>query len=340
MSKHQIMKHIFKVVLILVLITFQSCKIQQKTDAQKLTDFFNKKEVTIVVTDSGLGGISVAADLENRIKDKGTFEKVNIIFFNALVANHKGYNSMKTTEEKVHVFNTAMKAMEQKIKPDLLLIACNTLSVLYDKTDYSKHVKIPVVGVVDCGVQLINENLKGLDNSKVLIFATKTTVNQESHKRKLLKSGISENQIITQACPKLAGKIELDPKGEETKTLVKKYIDESLQKINKDETNLFVSYNCTHYPYIDDLFQDEFKVRGIKVNRFLNPNPLMIDFIFDKKYLHRYNGTKTSVEVISQATLLPEEISSISNLIKPDSKKTAKALENYTLKTAFFQPYK
>ncbi len=333
------MKKVFKIGLIITLFLLQSCSIHKSTEAQQLTHFFNKEEVTIVVTDSGLGGISVAADLENRIREKGTFKQVNIVFFNALLANNKGYNSMKTTKEKVTVFNSALNAMDKKIKPDLVLIACNTLSVLYDKTAFSKNVKIPVVGVVDSGVELINNNLKGINDSKVLIFATKTTVNQQSHKNKLLKLGISDKQIITQACPSLAGKIELNPNGKETKYLVKKYVEESIQKIDKKDKNLFVSYNCTHYPYIDTLFKEAFKKQNITINKFLNPNPLMVDFIFDKKYANRYKKTNTSVEVISQAKLLPDEIKSISNLIRIDSDKTSKALENYSLKTQLFRPY-
>ena len=238
-----------------------------------------------MVTDSGLGGLSVAAELENRIKKSGVFNKVNIVFFNALAAKNKGYNRLKTTKEKISVFNSALKAIDKKLKPDLLLIACNTLSVLYNQTKFSKKARYPVVGIVDAGVDLISSKLKNSKKSQVLIFATKTTINQQSHKNMLLQKGIDGRQIITQSCPRLAGRIERNPKSKKTKGLVKKYVAQVINKFPKNSDSLFVSYNCTHYPYIDNLFRKEFKKHHINIIDFLNPNPLMINFIFDENYL-------------------------------------------------------
>jgi len=51
------------------------------TDDQKLENFFSKDSVSIIVTDSGLGGVSVAADVVERMKNGGIFKKVDVVFF-------------------------------------------------------------------------------------------------------------------------------------------------------------------------------------------------------------------------------------------------------------------
>ena len=53
----------------------------KKPDLKKL---LNKKKITIVITDSGLGGISILAGIEAKLKETRSFEEVNLIFFNAL----------------------------------------------------------------------------------------------------------------------------------------------------------------------------------------------------------------------------------------------------------------
>jgi len=330
-------KYIYTITILISLLLTSSCAVNKISTSDKLNSFFKKKEVTIVVTDSGLGGLSVAAELENRIKKSGVFKKVNIVFFNALAAKNKGYNRLKTTEEKVAVFDSALKSIDKKLKPDLLLIACNTLSVLYDLTKFSKKAKFPVVGIVGTGVDLIYSKLKKSKSAQVIIFATKTTVNQESHKKMLIQKGIDNNQVIMQACPRLAGRIERNPKSKKTKRLVKKYIEQAINKLAENTDSLYVSYNCTHYPYVDGLFRKEFKKHRVNVVDFLNPNPLMINFIFNKKYLNRYQKTKTHVRVISQVSLSDKKIRAISGLLNKISKKTALALKNYDLYPDFFK---
>ena len=100
-----------------------------------LGEFFKKEKVTILVTDSGLGGLSVAAHLEANFKKWHPFKEVKIMFVNALPSETYFYNQMKNTAEKVRVFNQALFGMTEKLSPDLIFIACNTLSVLYNQTD-------------------------------------------------------------------------------------------------------------------------------------------------------------------------------------------------------------
>ncbi|MCA9734479.1 MAG: aspartate/glutamate racemase family protein [Deferribacteres bacterium] len=306
------------------------------SEAEKLDNFFAKESVKIVVTDSGLGGVSVAADVVERIKTAGVFKNVDVIFFNAQPHINSGYNSMKTNEEKVAVFNNALEAMDKNLHPDLILIACNTLSVLYDLTNYAKVATIPVVGIIETGVDLINSRMEKSKKSKVIVFATKTTVEKGKHKAGLMEIGYPEDRIVTEACLNLAGNIERGPESDTTKALVYKYVDEILPQVNEGD-ELFVSYNCTHYGYVDKVFQQAFKDKGIEVKEFLDPNPLMANFIFDEKYRNRYDSTEVSVKIISQPELSPGRQAAIYELIAPTSQQTADALFEYTFTPDFFE---
>ena len=93
-----------------------------------------KPDVTIVVTDSGLGGLSVAADLAARLPASGIVQSARIVFVNAEPDAAFGYNDLKNDADKVRIFDGALSAMEARYKPDLILIACNTLSVVWPGT--------------------------------------------------------------------------------------------------------------------------------------------------------------------------------------------------------------
>jgi len=315
-----------------------SCNNASKlTDSEKLAQFFQKKNVKIVVTDSGLGGLSVFADLVERIAGAGIFEKAEVIYFNAQLDSNTGYNDLGTNEKKVSVFENALTAMDKNFDPDMILIACNTLSVLYPKTQFSQETTLPVVGIVGTGVELIQASLQHNDSSNVVIFATRTTVEQNSHKKMLVQSGISEERIITQACPELAGSIERGVTSEKTRNLVKNYVDEALDKLPDQDAPIIVSFNCTHYGYVGDVFSDCLNERGQPFNEMLDPNSQMINFMFTPPYLNRYPSTDVTFKVISQPELSKERILSIGSLIARTSPASYEALKNYTFTPELFE---
>jgi len=322
---------------VIAMLFFAFCGSQKLSEEQKLTRFFEKDSVNIIVTDSGLGGLSVAADVVERLQNSGVFKSAKVTFFNAQPHLKSGYNKMKTTEQKVKIFNNALEAMEQKFAPDIILIACNTLSVIYEYTNYSKRAEIPVVGIVETGVNLIKSKLDEKENADVIIFATKTTVKQDKHRSQLKKMAIVDERMQTQACPKLAGEIERGSQSDTTKALVEKYVNQALAEREDSDKPLFISYNCTHYGYVNDLFKQAFLDRGIEVAGFLDPNPLMADFIFAKDKLNHYPSTQVNVRIVSQPELTPGKIASIYELISLQSDKTAEAMFEYEFVPEFFE---
>ncbi len=321
-------KYIIFSILFCLLLTTRALKANEMN--KRLNDFFKKEKVTILVTDSGLGGLSVAAHLEANFKKWHPFKTVDIFFVNALASETYFYNQMKNTEEKVRVFNKALFGMTEKLSPDLILIACNTLSVLYDQTEYSKTAAIPVVGIVDFGVEMLYEKLSDSDNNMAIILGTPTTIGQNSHKAGLIKKGIPEGKIRTQACPMLESEIQNDPGSDMVETMIGMFADEALDsfKTTKDG-ELLVGLCCTHYQYAAPLFAKVFSELSGKKVTFIDPNERMSAFIFDQSEKQRFNQTTIRVQVVSQAKLSSMDIEAISGMIKPVSDSFAFALRNY-----------
>jgi len=325
--------------LVLIVYSFSGCTTQQKqlSDSEKLQQFFAKEHVNILITDSGLGGLSVFADLAERIGQAGIFKEVTLTYFNAQPHLKSGYNSMGSEEQKIEVFENALDAMQQNFKPDIILIACNTLSVLFPETKYSKLAEIPVVGVVETGVDLIAQKVKAHQQASVIIFATKTTVKKDAHREMLEKKGYDKSKLLTQACPKLAGAIERGSQSEETKNLVDKYVKLALKKFEPVKDPYFISFNCTHYGYISDLFKHTFEKYGSSPEEILDPNPYMANFMFERDYQSRYSATDVHLMVVSQPELPSDRIESIGKLIAQTSPATYDALKNYKFTPELFE---
>ena len=295
-----------------------------------------KKDITILVTDSGLGGLSVAADVAARLPASGVVEKARIVFYNALF-HSSGYNNLKTEAEKARIFNAVLKAMERRYHPDLLLIACNTLSVVYDKTPFAKRAPFPAVGIVETGVDLIARELERQPQASVIVFGTLTTVESNAHKNLLVERGFAADRIIGQACHRLAGAIERGTDSEETVGYIRRFVGEALAKLKDPATPVFGSFNCTHFGYTRRQFADAFAAAGRPGIVLLDPNPLMADFMFQPPYLGRYPRTEVSVEVISKLEITKQERASIGPLLRAVSPQTADAFENYTWDPGLFK---
>ena len=310
------------------LLLFLSCSTTQDADRQ-LNKLFSNKQVTILVTDSGLGGLSVAADVASRLPQSGVFEKANIVFFNSLFHNRSGYNSLESEEEKVRIFDTALSAMTERYNPDLLLIACNTLSVLYEHTDYAKNADIPVVGIVETGVDLIARQFDKTPEATAIIFATRTTIGSESHKKLLVQKGYPSGQIVGQACHRLPGAIERGYNSEETQKYIRGFVPEGLEKVTEPDTPIFVSLNCTHYGYSMEVWREVFAEAGYPDVVIIDPNLEMANFLFDERYLQRYPKTEVTVEVVSKVKVSAQKRNSLGSLLSRTSEKTTQALVNY-----------
>lgn len=300
-----------------------------------VTKHLDVASIRIVVTDSGLGGISVLADMEKELSETHIFSNVELIFFNALYSKSLGYNEMKNNDEKVKVFNNALYAIEENYKPDIILIACNTLSVVYPTTQFAKQSRTKVEGIVEAGVDLFFENLKREQNSSIILFGTPTTINSGLHKSLLIKKGIEEKRIVNQSCPILESEIQDDPESGKVFRLIQQFINEASEKIVYGNEKVYAGFCCTHYGYSSDIFEN------VMIDKFgdnveiLNPNSKMVESLV-KKNTESYDGSSMTVKVVSQVEIYEHEKKALSKILKNDAPLTVAAIEEYELRPNLF----
>jgi glutamate racemase len=219
----------------------------------------------------------------------------------------------------------------------LILIGCNTLSVLYKDTTFSRQTLIPVKGIIEAGVELIASNLKAHPESKVILFGTQTTMSEGAYEHKLTERGFLPDRIVSQACPDMVPYIERGYDSDETGMLIYAYVDEALQKMGMQDSPLYVSFNCTHYGYSHQLWTRAFQNFEITPLGFLNPNYRMNDFLFPDQKRHQINDTDVSASVISMVSIDKQRIDSIGSWLSELSPQTAEALQNYTHRNDLFE---
>lgn len=281
----------------------------------------------IVITDSGLGGLSVVAELEKRLKENTICKNVDLIFFNSLYSSAYGYNSMTDLTEQAKVFNNALNSIEEKYNPDLILIACNTLSVVFPYTEFAENSKTKIKGILDSGITLFKNSIQNCD-AKIILFGTPTTISSNVHKDELIKVGVDETQIVNQACRDLETKIQNNPNSDETSKSIAEFVQQATESIGTISKKTYAGFCCTHYGYSEGIFFAELSKQLNSEIEILNPNNKMVDFLFtDSKKLNNYSNV--TVKVVSQVELKKNEIKSLSDILVNDSPKTATAIGNY-----------
>ena len=294
----------------------------------------SKAVIRIAVLDSGLGGLSICAELEKGLQAHGRHEEVALLYFNVWPEQDRGYNALESVTERIRVFDRALASVSS-FQPDLIMIACNTLSVIYDRTPFSRLTTIPVVDIVDFGVDLIYAALKERPDSQVLILGTRTTISEKVHQQKLLQKGVDKHRIKSQACHGVATEIEIDPQGVAVETLIDAYMEEAARTL-KGRKTVLAALCCTHFAYSGNIFQTKLLDRLSGEVVILNPNIEMSGFLFRNEPQHPFSNTDVSVTVISKIDLVQPKITSMAGAVRPISEKTANALVNYAFKPDLF----
>ena len=308
----------------------------QDTPVQRIARLVQRDSLRVLVTDSGLGGLSVCADIEARARDGGSCRVLEVIFANALPEGNKGYNKMRSAEEKVRVFDDALHGMEQWYAPDIILVACNTLSVLIPQTRFARAGRIPILGIVETGVAMMLERLGTDTGATAIIFGTETTIAAGTHRALLEQAGIHPDRIVTQACPNLAGEIEADALSEAVETAIDLFAEEAIGQAPADSARVVAGLCCTHYGYRRDRFAAALGVAARGPVDVVNPNERMSDVLFPAGKSAVKGPARVTVRVVSRAVITPEEVASISGLVEPVSPATAAALRAYALKRDLF----
>ncbi len=130
----------------------------------------------IGITDSGVGGLSVCAEVEARLRQSPVKEDIEILYLNAAIEDDYSYNSMPDRHTKLQAFDRFLNSVHEKYQPDLLFIACNTLSVLYQDSYFDHHRHKPIEGIVRSGIREMLAAFANESDLAFIIFATPTTI--------------------------------------------------------------------------------------------------------------------------------------------------------------------
>ncbi len=300
----------------------------------------------IVITDSGLGGLSICAELEKKLRSAGNGRSISLIYVNAWPEAHRGYNDLPDPAARARVLDRALARMA-KYRPGLIVIACNTLSVLYDLTEFARSPAAPVVGIIEAGVELFREALSRDPGGDLVLFGTRTTVESGEHIKRLERLGIAGGRLSAVACHGLAGAIDNDPDGPDVAALVETCVSgiRAAARRGGGSGTLYAGLACTHYGYVKDVFRTALAARTGRRVEILDPNDRLVSDLAERiaSLLSPGAGAapggaagEITVEVVSKIELGEAKRKAVARLLEPVSPRTARALVSYTWTPGLF----
>ncbi len=182
----------------------------------------------IGVFDSGIGGLTVLKAIRER------FPRTDIIYLGDTARVPYGTRSRET------VIRYSLECADFLLAKDieLLVIACNTASS-YAMEDLSSHSPVPVVGVVEPGVEEALRHTSG----RVGVIGTRGTIGSGSYQKLLENRGVT---AVAKACPLFVPLVEEGlTEGPIALEVAKLYLRE-LKESCVDTLIL----GCTHYPLL------------------------------------------------------------------------------------------
>ncbi|MBV9496403.1 MAG: aspartate/glutamate racemase family protein [Acidobacteria bacterium] len=280
----------------------------------------------ILVTDSGVGGLSVVAYAERFLRMHGFDEPVRLTFANAAPENDYGYNAMPSREVKLATFDRFLRNVTDRYAPDLIYVACNTLSVLLPDTPFFAQAPIPVRGIVETGVRLVLADLAADPRSTAMIFATQTTIDAGTYARSLEAQGIDASRIVSQACPGLADIISEDREGSHARAEIRRWVGIAIEKMHDRHAPVVACLACTHYGYRKDDFASAFADAGLHAT-VVNPNESAVGDLFDAR--DSEENRDVPVQFVTRYAIPDTTLETLSWFLGPISPKTVAALRGF-----------
>lgn len=193
----------------------------------------------IGVFDSGVGGISVLAELTEVLPNE------DFIYYGD--SKNAPYGT-KTTEEVIKLSeNCVITLMDMGVKA--IVIACNTATSAAAGMLREKYPSFPIIGIEPA----VKPAAVFKEKSKILVMATPMTLKKEKFKN-LISIYNDNQQILSLPCPGLVeliedGKTDSQDTADFLKDLLEPYFDENIDS---------VVLGCTHYPFVKNLIKEAF----------------------------------------------------------------------------------
>lgn len=288
----------------------------------------------IGITDSGVGGLSVCAEVEARLCDSPAGEDLEILYLNAALQDDYSYNAMPTRQAKLEAFDRFLQNARGRYQPDILFIACNSLSVLFEDPYFDRHRDIPIEGIVQAGAAQLARALDRDPNASFIVFATPTTVEEGTYSQALYARGASGGQVVQQACPGLPDAISNDASGGQARALLSRFVPEALEQFESTPARVRAFLGCTHYGYQAELFTELLRA-SVKDVQMLNPNRAAAADVLRQIPSGQRRGV-TRYRFISPYAIPDKPLRSLSYYLGERAPETLAALKGFELDRALY----
>ena len=286
------------------------------------------ESLSLVIADSGMGGLSIFADIARGLQERRSHRSAALTYFNAWPEQDRGYNRLPGMAERIRVFDRALAAM-LRFGPDRILIACNTLSALYPDTPFSRRAPVPVTDIIGFGVDLMHAYLSARAESRVILLGTPTTIEAGTHRARLAERGIDPGRIVCQPCDRLAGEIEKAPEGAAVRAMIEDYVGQAAGNVADRRLPVAAALCCTHYGYSRRLFEEALRARFECPVEILDPNRAMSEGVLAEIPARGGEEVRIDLQVVSRIAWSGEKIGAIARLLEAASPLTADALRRY-----------
>lgn len=190
----------------------------------------------IVVLDSGLGGLTVAAALRQALPNE------DIVYFGDTARLPYGSKSPRTVTRFVRQIIRFLLPWN----PKHVVIACNTATALAMPSLRQTFGGLPISGVVEPGARAAIEAAGAKATPVIGIIATEATIRSKAYDRAILRRR-NHARLLLQSTPLLVPIIEEGRTGDDP--LVKLALKQYLAPMVRRGMDVLV-LGCTHYPML------------------------------------------------------------------------------------------
>ena len=141
----------------------------------------------IGVFDSGLGGLTVVKEL------KTILPRESILYFGDTARLPYGVKS----KNLVRQYSMQITKFLIQNNAKIIIIACNTATAMALKTLRNKFSDIPIIGVIEPGVE---QAILKTNNKNIGVIGTIATISSDAYKKSIKKID-TEINVISKACP-------------------------------------------------------------------------------------------------------------------------------------------
>ncbi len=195
-----------------------------------MKDFNLRKENSIGIFDSGVGGVSVLKEVTAILPNE------NCIYYGDSLNAPYGEKTPEEIFELVH--NVVKHLFAQNVKA--ILIACNTATSVAVATLREMYPEISFIGMEPAIKKAVSPD----KINKVLVMATPVTLKLDKYQN-LQHKLENQAEFLSVECPGLAKRIEaVDFEGEDLKQMLREFLEPYKGQVDN------VVLGCTHYPFV------------------------------------------------------------------------------------------